>query len=96
VVMASEMRSTFALSFSHPVCDLVPQDRRQAIQAKRPRTRLNVGVKWHDPVATITLARNAHVPYHTADAATLNQNSLAMPPNLIELAKEFFILDHVA
>ena len=46
---------------------------------------MDVGVEWHEVVSPFSLARDAHVPYDTADAAAPNQNTSALGPDAIEL-----------
>jgi len=81
-----------ALGLGGTVCNFLPEDRSQAIEAELPAAHLDVGVERHDEMATILLAGNAHVSDDAANPATGGEHACALGPNFVELAQKRFVV----
>ena len=77
------------------VGDLVPENRREAVQAKLPRPHLDVGVQWHHPVPPVKLARNANVTDNAADPAASHQYAGTFLPDPVEFIEEVVVVLNV-
>ena len=66
--------------------DLVPEDRRQVVEADLPRPHDDVGVHWHHRMPAMLAPRQANVPDDAHEPAAGNQHAKAMLPHLVELA----------
>ena len=84
-----------AFGLHHTVGDLVPENRREAVQANPPRPHLDIGVQGHYPVPPVKPARNANVADNAADPATSHQYAGTFLPDLVEFIKEVFIVRNV-
>ena len=81
-----------SLGLGDAVRDLVPEDRRQHVEAEAAGPDLDVGVERHDQVPSEPAARHAYVTDDAADATTRRQDPGAFPPCLVELVEERLVV----
>ena len=70
----------------------MPHDRRQAVEAQRARSHLDIRMQGHDEVTAAAFARNADVTDHTANPAARHEHTRTFPPHFIQLYKKGIIL----
>ena len=94
VGLSQELRSVFDLVGS--VGDLVPDDGVQVVEADPSADDADVGVQGKHEVASEIAARDADITDHANKPPSGDQDSVDMPPDLLQLKEERFIILNMA
>ncbi len=74
------------------ISDFVPKDRVQVVESDAPANDADIGMQRKNQMTSEIAPRNADIPDDAHQTATWNKDSVGMPPDLLQLKKECFVV----
>ena len=85
-----------SLGLHRAVCDFLPKDRREAIQAEASCADLNIGMQRHYVMPASALPGDTDIAYYAADSSARREDTGALLPDFVEFGQEMFVVFDVS